>query len=187
MIMKQTLLRLYLQLLQGRSWNQQRRGFVLPLVIGLGLIMTVAGLTMVIRSSDNNISSISQQQTAQALAVAETGVTRTTGFINLIRPLADQDIDNWQQTFDEVVAACKQDGDEEALLNDYVNGNWMELINNNQHRFRVLDYQYTAFNPDNINSSGVGVLRVEGQANFSLDRKWELWLNYQPTCHCSKC
>lgn len=44
------------------SQNRANQGGVLPLLIGLGLIMTVVGLTMIGRSSDDQKSAISQKQ-----------------------------------------------------------------------------------------------------------------------------
>jgi len=70
--------RLFYKLLQHyTSHNAANKGFVLPLVIGLGLIMTVAGLTMVIRSSDEQVTAEQKVQNAQAKAIAEAGITRS--------------------------------------------------------------------------------------------------------------
>jgi len=62
--------RLFYKLLQHyTSHNTANKGFVLPLVIGMGLIMTVAGLTMVIRSSDQQIAAEQKVQNEQAKRV----------------------------------------------------------------------------------------------------------------------
>jgi len=143
------------------------QGFVLPLVIGLGVIMTVAGLTMVVRSNYQEIAAEQKEQNSQSSAAVEAGVAQVMEFLNRVRALSDNDIENWQPEFDNVVAAC-YDGNADDRLTDYIQGNWIE-VNNNQ-RFRVVDYEYTASNPNDINSPGTGVLRVEGQANFDQNQ-----------------
>jgi len=67
----------YLSVRQASS-----QGFVLPLVIGLGLIMTVAGLTMVVRSSDNQVSAEQKQQNAKATQAAEAGISQFSSYLN---------------------------------------------------------------------------------------------------------
>jgi len=46
--------RFFLNLLQYYSRNQAKQGFVLPTLIGLGLIMTVVGLTMIVAPAMSN-------------------------------------------------------------------------------------------------------------------------------------
>lgn len=69
---------LFLKLLKSYSpKGSANQGFVLPFMFGLGLIMTVVGLTMIARSSDDQKNAIAQKQSANVLALAETGNTRT--------------------------------------------------------------------------------------------------------------
>jgi len=58
------------------------KGFALPVVIGMGLIMTLIGMTMIMRSQGDQVTAISQKETAQSLAIAEGGVTRTLSKLN---------------------------------------------------------------------------------------------------------
>jgi len=75
--------RFFLTLLQYYSRNNNaKQGFVLPTLIGLGLIMTVVGLTMIGRSSNDQQTAISQKQSAQAQFAAEAGITRTLSYFN---------------------------------------------------------------------------------------------------------
>lgn len=73
------------KLLQYYAANQTaNQGFVLPMIIGLGLIMTVVGLTMIGRSSDQEIRAEQQLQTAQAEQAAEAGIARTLNALNQV-------------------------------------------------------------------------------------------------------
>lgn len=166
--------RLYFNSKQTKESNQ---GFVLPTLIGLGLIMTLVGLTLIGRSSTDQQTATSQKQASQAQAVAETGVTEVMQKLNQIRALTDNDIianndgdefddaDGWEEEYKEFAAACATSYDN-SDIKKYVDSSWIQ-INNNQHRFRVLDYSYTATDPSNVNSQGTGILQVEGQANFN--------------------
>lgn len=151
-------LQIYLKVFSLSKSGENNQGFVLPMMIGLGLIMTLVGLTMIGRSSDEQMRSISQAQTSQALASAETGVTRVMNFLNNVRPLANRNLDEWEDRYDEVgdiARACGEDIDD--ILNAYTGNNWIE-INNGRDRFRVNDYKYL---------EGEGLLSIEAQANFN--------------------
>ncbi|QDZ38811.1 hypothetical protein FRE64_01985 [Euhalothece natronophila Z-M001] len=151
-------LQIYLKVFSLSKSGEKNQGFVLPMMIGLGLIMTLVGLTMIGRSSDEQMRSISQAQTSQALASAETGVTRVMNFLNNVRPLANRNLDEWENRYDEVgdiARACGEDIDD--ILNAYTGNNWID-INNGRDRFRVNDYQYLG---------GEGLLSIEAQANFN--------------------
>ncbi len=54
-------------------------GFTLPLVLGLGLFMLLTAITMIVRSSDDQISAQLQKQTIENLGIAEAGLNRTLG------------------------------------------------------------------------------------------------------------
>jgi type II secretory pathway pseudopilin PulG len=61
---------------------QRQRGFTLPLVLGMGLIMIVVALTLLSRSQLDVTTASLQKQTQQAFAVAEGGMARTLGLLN---------------------------------------------------------------------------------------------------------
>lgn len=88
-----------------------KQGFVLPMMIGLGLIMTVVGLTMIGRSSDDQQTVTLQNQTAQSLAVAETGITRT--LVNL------QNSGYLELDYDPKNLLEKEDKGEEGKINKW--------------------------------------------------------------------
>lgn len=131
------------------------QGFVLPLIVGFGLIMTIAGLTMIGRSSNDQQTAIVKQQNAETLAVTETGISRVTQFLHSVPILIDQDLANWRTTFNEKAAACAST----AKLDKYVDGEWIK-INNDQAQFRVNRYDY---NPN----AEEATLEVEGQSNLN--------------------
>ncbi|WP_299041360.1 pilus assembly PilX N-terminal domain-containing protein [uncultured Thermosynechococcus sp.] len=64
------------------SVGYRQRGFTLPLVLGMGLIMIVVALTLLSRSQLDVSTASLQRQTQQAFAVAEGGMARTLGLLN---------------------------------------------------------------------------------------------------------
>ncbi len=65
-----------------RFFRGRNKGFTLPMVIGLGLIIVLIGLTILTRSQIDKVTSISQKDTARAFAIAEGGLARTLGLLN---------------------------------------------------------------------------------------------------------
>lgn len=189
-------LRIYLKLFPLSKSTENNQGFVLPMMIGLGLIMTLVGLTMIGRSSDEQMTSISQTQSAQALAASETGVTEVMNFLNTVPALADKDIskevkDNgidkdeyhqsryWPDEYDRVEGTLENCDDlitYKEKLNAYVDSaesadssekeDTWITINNGKDRFRVLNYDYIADDKEDIKSAGEGILTIEAEANF---------------------
>ncbi|MDR5639969.1 hypothetical protein QYC27_11150 [Thermosynechococcus sp. PP45] len=64
------------------GYRRRQRGFTLPLVLGMGLIMIVVALTLLSRSQLDVTTASLQKQTQQAFAVAEGGMARTLGLLN---------------------------------------------------------------------------------------------------------
>jgi len=62
--------------------STQNSGFVMPLVILVGLTLTVVGFAMMQRASSQKNDATSKEATAKALSVAEAGVTRVTDMLN---------------------------------------------------------------------------------------------------------
>jgi len=65
----------------NRSWIANN-GFVLPLVVIIGLILLVGGLATLARSFGGLLGAIRQEQAGQAREIAETGLARTVGRLN---------------------------------------------------------------------------------------------------------
>ena len=70
------------------------KGYVIPIVFALGLIMTLIGTISIFQSSDEEIISISQRNTSRALAAAEAGIARYREFINQYKIIAMYDACN---------------------------------------------------------------------------------------------
>jgi hypothetical protein len=64
------------------------RGFALPLGIAVGLIMLMIAITMIIRSNQTQVISLSQRQTNSSLSAAETGVAKYQALLNKYREYA---------------------------------------------------------------------------------------------------
>lgn len=96
------------------------RGFTLPMVIGIGLIMVLLSSISLVQSSEENLIAISKVQSSTSLAMAELGIARYRELLNNNRVLAVNSLDNWSavatQTCDEISNAA---GD--WAYNDWVN------------------------------------------------------------------
>ncbi|WP_448514043.1 DUF7305 domain-containing protein [Parathermosynechococcus lividus] len=77
-----TLSRRFMHPPTGHRRRYRQRGFTLPLVLGMGLIMMVVALTLISRSQLDVSTASLQKQTQQAFAVAEGGMARTLGLLN---------------------------------------------------------------------------------------------------------
>ncbi len=62
--------------------NHRDRGFVLPMVLMIGLVLIVASLGMIVTSQRGQSNAAAQKTTAEGLTIAETGVTRILDLIN---------------------------------------------------------------------------------------------------------
>ncbi|MEM9136875.1 MAG: hypothetical protein AAGB01_05955 [Cyanobacteria bacterium P01_F01_bin.42] len=97
-------------------------GFALPIAVGVGVIMILIATTMVIRSNQSQIASISQRSSNKSLAAAETGVANFLAFFNQSRQLArtsltGKSVANWQSLRDEIrgLPGCSNYADNEIL------------------------------------------------------------------------
>lgn len=67
-----------------RRYSNQ--GFAMPIAIGMGFIMLLIAATMIMRSHGDQVTASAQKATAQSLAVAEGGITRTLAKLNQPEP-----------------------------------------------------------------------------------------------------
>lgn len=79
-------------LLQRRARDE---GFTLPMVIALGLVMLLLGTINIVKSSEENITAISQNSSADAMAVAEVGITKYRELLNQNRILTVYNHGQW--------------------------------------------------------------------------------------------
>ena len=55
---------------------------MLPLVIGVGLVILVVATSLILKSRNDQVTTITQEQTAESLSLAEGGMARTLGLLN---------------------------------------------------------------------------------------------------------
>ena len=67
---------------QPRTTNHTQEGFVLPLVVIIGFIVSIGGLTLLARSFSGLYGSVRQEQARQARELAEAGLARTIERLN---------------------------------------------------------------------------------------------------------
>ncbi|NJO97012.1 MAG: hypothetical protein HC764_14150 [Pleurocapsa sp. CRU_1_2] len=90
-------------LLQRRARDE---GFTLPMVIALGLVMLLLGTINIVKSSEENITAISQNSSSDALAIAEVGVTKYRELLNQNRILTIYNHDQWDTNADVTAQTC---------------------------------------------------------------------------------
>jgi Tfp pilus assembly protein PilX len=152
------------------------RGFSLPLVLGIGVIMVLLGVMTIARSSQNRIAAIAQKANAQSTAAAEHGVTHLQALLNRYPPLATACSDgslssdcggfpSWKTLNNKTLDPCTTDDSQPIpWLQPYANREWKSSTTDPADgRFRLVSYEYkpiTAANPIET-----GILVVEGQVN----------------------
>lgn len=173
--------RLYLHLMANKE-----KGFALPLVLLIGLILMVTGMTMMMRVQGDQSKVIAQKARADALRSSEAGVTRVQDLLNSVRVMATVDSncdsgDCWQNARYDVVtdptylqkhlkklytAAYCSNPDDAATLSAKIDqlrglsgGQWFDLGNNRY--YRVVGYNFDDTNPP-PDGLGWGVLTLEG-------------------------
>ncbi|MBJ7901284.1 MAG: hypothetical protein GC158_15485 [Cyanobacteria bacterium RI_101] len=75
--------------------TRRQRGFALPMVMMVGLVIAVVGATMVIQGMEDNNKVVSQKAKAEANAAAEAGVARVQNLLNTTKFLALYPVDQW--------------------------------------------------------------------------------------------
>ncbi|PZD72974.1 hypothetical protein C1752_02695 [Acaryochloris thomasi RCC1774] len=144
-------------------------GFALPVAIGVGLIMLLLGVTMVVRSQNDQVNASAQKATAKSLAAAESGVSKVQTFLNRHRTLAmypDRGSASWNNLGSINICPGNVNTAELAALlstgSDWPNVDPSESgaqpLNG---EFRVVDYVYDT--PGTPGSNGT--LTVQGRVN----------------------
>ncbi|WP_324282010.1 hypothetical protein VKI22_15050 [Cyanobacterium aponinum UTEX 3221] len=76
---------------------RSQQGSTLPMAIGLGSAMMIVGTVAVMKGGQESTNTISSEQTKQAMAVAEAGVTNVQSFLAKNPSLAMLDLEDWQE------------------------------------------------------------------------------------------
>ena len=167
--------------------RDEERGFVLPIVAGLGLIMILVGITMITRSHQNRIIASTQKSIVASLAAAETGITKYQALLNTNRmyatycshPTSDpacRSAITWQNLCEaEKPVSRLAERINNVARTDWHHTNrdpWQNLPGNtNAGEYRLVNYIYTAADINNPNSlPGKGTLIVEGRLRTSMAR-----------------
>ena len=159
------------------------RGVVLPVIIALGLIMTLVGTISIVQSNEEQINANTQRRTAKALAAAELGVARYRELIDKYRLIAIypaclnwsgstcSDSGNNDRSWGNVTAIKDDNGDEligqscpndgDTVIPNMTNQNWQTVSGQSSLEYRLIDYTY---------ANNTGTLTVEGRANDATTR-----------------
>jgi Tfp pilus assembly protein PilX len=166
-----------------RTTSEQ--GFAMPVALGLGLIMALIGVTMIVRSQGDRVTSAAQKATASSLSAAETGIARYQSLINTNRPIsmypgcvtwassgtACNDTGTTQSWGNAVTIpaysnTCSNSasGSGAAVITAQASRDWQDVDPNDptKGQFRLIDYAYTG-TPGS--PPGTGTLTVEGRIN----------------------
>jgi len=87
-------IRFKLELL-GKLGRSPSRGFVLPAAILLGLVVLIAGATILIRAQGDQTNVVSQKAKAASMASAETGISRLQNLMNTNRFIVTRPSSVW--------------------------------------------------------------------------------------------
>lgn len=133
----------------------------MPIVVGMGLMMTLIGVTMIVRAQGDQVTASAQKGTAHSLSLSETSVTRTLSFFKQYPGLAARHYDSttgtdeWTTLFTTGPAtACSGSSILPPLLGVTGANGWVVL--SNFGHFKIIKYI------PNTPSPGVGTLEVLG-------------------------
>lgn len=141
------------------------------MALGMGLIMLLVGVTMILRSQDDQVTASAQKATDRALGAAETGITRYQSLINNSRVIATYNNTDWASasTITNVENPCT-DESETTKVQDSANTSWQYVDDTNattkktKGQYRLISYTYQP-NSDVAahQAPGTGRLIVEGR------------------------
>ncbi|NCJ06009.1 hypothetical protein GS597_05675 [Synechococcales cyanobacterium C] len=153
---------LYLRLSTPRS--TANGGFILPIVVGMGLLIILLGLTSLIRAQDDQKSATAQKATNQSLSIAETGVTRTQALLNRFPSLASVGFDAegagdlWFNAYQKL--PCPDNSN-----TGFLTGEWVKVGNNqstqDSNEFQIVSYEPII--PPSFNDAAIAKLQVVGR------------------------
>ena len=164
------------------------QGFALPLVLGIGMIMSLAGTTMIIKAASQEQQTTAQQVISQSSSQTDVGVRRVIHFLNQHRELIKKPTDQWQTTANEVMAQSTTGGTNDiegttcdtaaatgessvtdsnaesvnqTILNHLLTQTWMSVDRNDPSAgdYRLLQYQL-----DSVDNPKTAKLQIEARA-----------------------
>ena len=169
--------------------SQRDRGFVLPMVLMIGLIIMVVSLGIIASSQNSQKNTTAQKTSAEGLAIAETGVTRLQDLMNQNRYISmfpdcitrnssgqcqDPSVtssplpQSWAtvSAITSQIAACGTSTNLSNVTAIATSQGWFPVNSGNtdQGEYRLISYQYT---PTVGIAPGTGTLTVEGRVRNS--------------------
>jgi hypothetical protein len=146
------------------------RGFVMPTIVGLGLMMILIGITMVVLSHDNQLTASSQKKTSEASNVAEAGVAEVLSFLSYKynRALAQTNLAQWNDSNPNQQNQATCNNEHGFNLDRFVEGDeGLRVgkpiqVNNNRDRYKIINYTYNS-------SNQTGTLVIQGESNWNDD------------------
>jgi hypothetical protein len=154
------------------SAPSQRRddsGFALPIALGVGLLLLIVGASIVLRSQQQQVTAISQKQTASSLSAAEVGVSRIQNLLTRYRAAslypsdAPSPAPSWQNAsaIPGLSTSCPKDSPDtpESKVAEAATKDWQAIDKDDpaKGQYRLVDYSYST-------SDGKGTLKVQGRA-----------------------
>lgn len=163
--------------------RSSRGGFVLPIVLGFGVLILIVGLSMVVKSQGDRVTNSSQDATAQSQAIAEAGISIMQGFMNANRAIATYSACNtWSsQTCSDSSSAQTWATVATTSLGTTLTASgvtaspstiaatatrqWRDVDSSNpaQGQYRLIDYTFTPSATPSPGVLGTGTLVVEGR------------------------
>jgi type II secretory pathway pseudopilin PulG len=164
-------------------------GFALPIAVGVGIVMILIATTMVIRSNQSQVASISQRSNHKSLAAAETGVAQYMALFNEYRGFLTSNLEDWDDKRSELqfrqVNSCSSGG--ATPDPNYSNGdvtkffdpapdvdNRWTLVDSStpeKGRFRIINYEV---NP----TLTLGTMTLEGSDRDSTSARTRLEVSF---------
>ncbi|WP_036485781.1 hypothetical protein [Myxosarcina sp. GI1] len=135
-------------------------GFVLPVVIAIGLIMILLGVANIVRSNEENLTAISQNSSADAFAIAEIGIARYRELLNNNRILTVYNLNQWN-TADVLAETCN---DITTTPNGWADGGTAAAVYNINKWWEITE----DFNTDGTVDASIGQYRII-QYEYDID------------------
>lgn len=165
--------RQYIQYKLGSKTNDQ--GFVLPIMLGVGMIMSVAATSMIIQAASQETQTSTQEVINQGSAHTDVAVKRIIYFLNQHRELVNKPTDQWETIANEIMAESTTGGSNDlegitcdeseevnqTMLNNLLAKTWISMDRNNPSAgdYRLLQYQL-----DSVDNPRTAKLQIEARA-----------------------
>jgi hypothetical protein len=149
------------------------KGFAIPMVIALGLIMLLLGIASIYKSSDQKDIATTQRKTSEALSVAEAGVAHYLEFLqrnSVLATYAYSDT-NWNNA---ALATCDKSNNLPVAVSDFDDFTNQNVNGDPDKQYRLVSYSYEdgqgnvvpdGTPPPSTNNT-IGVLQVEGRSRL---------------------